>query len=136
MNPNRMLFYSLMKVLVDKLAKREDDYIEGAPELVVEVAASSVAIDLFDKKRAYQRNGVKEYIVWQIYENRLDWFSLQNGEYVALQANDQGVIQSQVFPGLWLAVSDLLRGNMAQVLATLQQGLDFEEHRHFVKQLG
>jgi len=136
MNPNRMLFYSLMKVLVDKLAKREDDYIEGAPELVVEVAASSVAIDLFDKKRAYQRNGVKEYIVWQIYENRLDWFSLQNGEYVALQANDQGIIQSQVFPGLWLAVSDLLRGNMAQVLATLQQGLDFEEHRHFVKQLG
>ena len=114
----------------------EDDYIEGAPELVVEVAASSVAIDLFDKKRAYQRNGVKEYIVWQIYENRLDWFSLQNGEYVALQANDQGVIQSQVFPGLWLAVSDLLAGSMAQVLAILQQGLDSEEHSNFVKQLG
>lgn len=40
-----------------------DDYIEGAPELIVEVAASSVAIDLHDKKQAYRRNGVKEYLV-------------------------------------------------------------------------
>ncbi|MFB2935282.1 Uma2 family endonuclease [Aerosakkonemataceae cyanobacterium BLCC-F154] len=44
----------------------EDDYIEGAPELVVEIAASSVAIDLHAKKQAYRRNGVKEYIVWQV----------------------------------------------------------------------
>lgn len=113
----------------------EDDYIEGAPELVVEVAASSVAIDLFDKKRAYQRNGVKEYLVWQIYENRLDWFSLQQGKYVLLQPDHQGIIQSQIFSGLWLAVSELLAGNMAQVLAVLQQGLNSEEHSNFVKQL-
>ncbi|PSO49539.1 MAG: Uma2 family endonuclease [Cyanobacteria bacterium SW_9_44_58] len=114
----------------------EDDYIEGAPELVVEVAASSTAIDVFDKKRAYQRNGVKEYLVWQIYENRLDWFSLQNGEYILLQPDNQGIIQSRVFPGLWLAVSDLLAGNMAQVLAVLQQRLHSQEHSSFVKQLG
>lgn len=31
-----------------------DDYIEGAPELVVEVAASSTAIDLHGKKCAYR----------------------------------------------------------------------------------
>ena len=38
----------------------DDDYIEGAPELVAEVAASSAAKDLHDKKRAYWRNGVQE----------------------------------------------------------------------------
>jgi Uma2 family endonuclease len=35
-------------------------YIEGAPELVVEVAASSVSYDLHDKKEAYRRAGVPE----------------------------------------------------------------------------
>lgn len=50
----------------------EDDYIEGAPELVVEVAASSAANDLYDKKNAYRRNQVQEYVVWQIFENKLD----------------------------------------------------------------
>ncbi|MGB7445416.1 MAG: Uma2 family endonuclease [Coleofasciculaceae cyanobacterium] len=62
----------------------DDDYIEGAPELVAEIAASSVAIDLHDKKRAYRRNGVKEYLVWQVFEQKLDWFYLEQGEYVSL----------------------------------------------------
>jgi Uma2 family endonuclease len=101
----------------------EDDYIEGAPELVAEIAASSAAIDLGDKKRAYRRNGIREYIVWQVFEQRLEWFYLQEGEYVPLPVDEDGVIRRQVFPGLWLAADDLLTGNMGRVLAVLQEGL-------------
>ncbi|HBY77123.1 MAG TPA: Uma2 family endonuclease, partial [Cyanobacteria bacterium UBA11148] len=71
----------------------EDDYIEGAPELVAEIAASSAAIDLGDKKRAYRRNGIREYIVWQVFEQKLDWFYLQEGEYVSLPIDQDGVIR-------------------------------------------
>ncbi|MBD6615592.1 Uma2 family endonuclease [Komarekiella sp. 'clone 1'] len=113
----------------------EDDYIEGAPELVAEVAASSAANDLYDKKKAYRRNGVKEYIVWQILENKLDWFSLQNEEYVSLKSGTDEVIKSQVFPGLWLDVQALCAGEMTQVLTVVQQGLNSEEHKNFVQQL-
>jgi Uma2 family endonuclease len=112
----------------------EDDYIEGAPELVAEIAASSAAIDLGDKKRAYRRNGIKEYIVWQVFEQKLDWFYLQGGDYVSLVEED-GVIRSVTFPGLWLAVEDLLAGNMARVLTVLQEGLASPEHMAFVQQL-
>ncbi|KAM3090104.1 Uma2 family endonuclease [Phormidesmis sp. 146-35] len=113
----------------------EDDYVEGAPELVAEIAASSAAIDLGDKKRAYRRNGIKEYIVWQIFEQKFNWFYLQEGEYVPLPVEEDGVIRSLVFPGLWLAVEDLLAGNMVQVLAVLQAGLASAEHTAFVQQL-
>lgn len=113
----------------------EDDYVEGAPELVAEIAASSVAIDLHDKKRAYRRNGVQEYIVWQVFEQRLDWFYLQQGEYVSLPVDKNNVIRSRVFPGLWLAAGDLLTGNMARVLSVLQEGLASREHAMFVEQL-
>lgn len=113
----------------------EDDYVEGAPELVVEVAASSAANDLYDKKNAYRRNQVQEYIVWQIFENKLDWFCLQAGEYVSLAPDADGVFRSQVFPGLWLAVPALLQGDMVQVLAVLQAGLNSVEHAEFVQQL-
>nr|WP_200892591.1 Uma2 family endonuclease [Aliterella atlantica] len=71
-----------------------DDYIEGATELVVEVAASSAANDLHDKKKVYRRSGVQEYIFWQTFDNKLDRFSLQQGEYVALTADTDGIIQS------------------------------------------
>jgi len=113
----------------------EDDYIEGAPELVAEIAASSVAIDLGDKKRAYQRNGVQEYLVWQVFDQKLDWFELQDGEYVSLPVDESGIICSRVFPGLWLATSDLLAGNMTQVLSVLQAGLASADHRAFVDRL-
>ncbi|NEQ19050.1 MAG: Uma2 family endonuclease [Microcoleus sp. SIO2G3] len=113
-----------------------DDYIEGAPELVVEVAASSAAIDLHDKKRAYRRNGVQEYLVWRTLEHQIDWFGLQADEYVIQQPDEKGIIRSRVFPGLWLAVSALLSGEMTSVLSVLQEGLNSTEHKEFIQQLG
>jgi Uma2 family endonuclease len=114
----------------------DDDYIEGAPELIAEVAASTAAYDLGDKKVAYRRNGVQEYLVWQMFENRLDWFVLENDEYVDLLPGDDRIIRSRVFPGLWLAVDALLTGDMVQVMAILQNGLNSLEHTEFVQQLG
>jgi Uma2 family endonuclease len=113
----------------------QDGYIEGAPELVAEVAASSAAYDLYDKKTVYRRNGVQEYIVWQVFDQKLDWFVLRQGDYW-LQTVDDGILRSEVFPGLWLAVSALLAGDMATVLAVVQEGLQSPDHAAFVKQLG
>ena len=66
----------------------DDDYVEGAPELIVEIAASSASIDLHDKLRAYRRNGVQEYVVWRTQERRIDWFELADGDYRPLPADD------------------------------------------------
>jgi Uma2 family endonuclease len=113
----------------------EDDYIEGAPELVVEIAASSAAIDLHSKKQAYRRNGVKEYLVWQVLDEQLSWFYLDNEKYLNLLPDGDGISRSRVFPGLWLAVSELLAGNIQQVLDSLQLGLNSPEHQAFVQEL-
>ncbi len=113
----------------------DDDYIEGAPELIVEIAASSIAIDLHAKKQAYRRNGVKEYIVWQVLDQKLSWFYLETGEYLDLIPDADGILRSQVFPGLWLAVNELLAGKMSQVLTILQTGLQSPEYIAFVEKL-
>jgi len=113
----------------------EDDYVEGPPELIVEVAASSATIDLRDKMRVYRRHGVPEYVVWQVYDKRLDWFKLSEDDYVPLAPDESGMIRSQVFPGLVLAVAALLDGDLAKVLAGLQQGLETAEHAAFVGRL-
>jgi Uma2 family endonuclease len=113
----------------------EDDYLEGAPELIVEIAASSAAYDLHDKKKAYRRNGVQEYIVWQILENKLNWFRLFESEYINVLPDVEGVIKSKIMPGLWLDVPSLLSGDMVKVQAILQTGLSSPEHADFVKYL-
>ena len=113
----------------------DDDYIEGAPELVAEIATSSAAYDLYDKKKAYKRNGIQEYIVWQSLENKLDWFGLHDSEYILLQPDTEGIIKSQVMPGLWLSVTALLAGDMVKVLEVLQTGLNSPEHTEFLQRL-
>src|SRR6185369_2464672 len=67
-----------------------EDYIEGAPELIVEIAASSASYDLHDKLRVYRRNGVQEYVVWRVYDKQLDWFRLIQDEYAPLPVGESG----------------------------------------------
>ena len=128
-------------------------YVEGAPELIVEVApiqsgfkatGTSADYDLQDKLEVYQRCGVQEYIVWQTQEGRLDWFQprydrdskqLVNGKYVAFTPNAEGVIESQIFPGLRLAVPALLAGDRVKVSSELQIGLQTTAHAAFVERL-
>lgn len=96
----------------------EDDYLAGAPELAVEVSASSASYDLGPKMEAYRRNGVREYVVWQILEERIDWFRLTDGKYEPV-APTGGVIESVEFPGLRLDVGAMLAGDLAAVQAAL-----------------
>ncbi len=98
----------------------DDDYIEGAPQLVVEVAVSSVSYDLHDKMRAYRRNGVREYIVWRVRDGAIDWFRLEDAEYYRVEPDETGVIESSELPGLRLNVPKMLAGDMAGVLAELR----------------
>lgn len=99
----------------------EDDYLEGAPELIVEVASSSASYDLREKLNVYRRNGVQEYIVWRVYDAQIDWFSLQDEQYVLLQSDENGIIESHIFPGLRLNVAAMLNGDLAKVLADLSK---------------
>lgn len=93
-----------------------DDYVEGAPPLVGEIAASSVSYDLHDKKESYRRAGVKEYVVWRVLDNAFDWFRLVDGAYVAVAPDASGIIESAVFPGLRLNVAKLLAKDFAGAL--------------------
>jgi Uma2 family endonuclease len=112
-----------------------DDYLEGVPELIVEIAASSASYDLHDKRRAFARNGVPEYLVIQTYEQRVDWFVLREGVYEPLQPDGQGILRSEIFPGLWLQPAALWSDDLATLLKTLQEGLNSAEHSAFVTQL-
>lgn len=113
----------------------DDDYIEGGPELVAEVAASSVSYDLHDKLQAYQRNGICEYIVWRVDDRAIDWFVLRGGVYETLRADERGRLRSEVFPGLWLDVAAIVRGDLAAVFAVVDEGLASPEHAAFVGRL-
>jgi len=113
----------------------EDGYVAGAPELIAEVAASSASYDLHDKLDVYRRNAAREYIVWRVFDQAIDWFALWEGRYEPLPLGEDGIHRSEVLTGLWLDPAALIRGDLAAVMQRLQQGLASPEHADFAAQL-
>jgi Uma2 family endonuclease len=112
-----------------------DYYLEGAPELVVEIAGSTATRDLHGKQRAYRRAGVREYVVWVTGEPRLLAFRRSEDDLEPAPADADGLWRSEVFPGLWLDVAALLRLDAAAALAALNRGLASPEHAAWAARL-
>jgi len=111
----------------------DEDYIQGPPELLAEVAHSTRAIDMHQKRLDYQQAGVREYLVFCVEEMELHWFRFRPAGRVARDAD--GVCRSRVFPGLWIDVPALLAGKRNRILAALRRGLASEEHAEFAQRL-
>lgn len=114
---------------------KQNKYLEGAPELVVEVALSSVAYDLHEKFHVYRRNRVREYLVWQLDERKVDWFFWEDGEYLRMKPAGGALYCSLVFPGLCLDTSALLSGDFKRVLAQLNKSMRGASYKQFLKRL-
>src|SRR5947208_245193 len=110
-------------------------YLNGAPELVVEVAASSVSLDVREKLASYRRAGVREYVVWRTEDEALDWWALEEDEFRPLPAEADGTLRSRVFRGLGLDVRALLAGDGPRVMSKLQEGLQNGAHAAFIAEM-
>ncbi len=113
----------------------EDGYLAGAPDLAAEVAASTASYDLRAKLEVFRRNGVREYVVWRTRDRALDWFLLRDGRYERLAPGADGLIRSEVFPGLWLDPAALIEGGRGRIGRALRQGLASPEHAAFIETL-
>ena len=114
---------------------RSEVYLQGAPELGVEIAVSSSSIDANAKKTSYRRSGMQEYIVWRTQQKALDWWQLVDDDYRSIEPDENGILKSRIFPGLWLDPQALLSEDGVRVLEVVNQGLASPEHGEFVERV-
>ena len=126
-----------MRILPSRGGRTHDlgIYIGGAPELVVEVAASSRSIDLGAKLADYERAGVREYLVVTLDPDDVFWHVRRDDRLVRVPPDADGLYRSGVFPGLWLDPAALLADDGPALVAALERGLATEEHAAFVARL-
>jgi Uma2 family endonuclease len=109
-------------------------YGGGAPELIVEVTGSSSSRDLGVKLDLYRRVGVREYITVLLPVSQVIWRQLVRGRYKEIAPEEDGLLHSRVFPGLWLdpaAVWDPKRS----LRTAVEKGMRSPEHAAFVRRL-
>ena len=66
--------------------------------LLIEIADSSLAYDLTEKKKEYEAAGVKEYWVIDVRGKAAFAFRLENGRYSSSGAKNIGTLTVQAFP--------------------------------------
>jgi Uma2 family endonuclease len=110
-------------------------YIQGAPEFIAEIADSSDSIDLGAKKGAYEKAGVGEYLVISVIEEQVHWFVRRSCHFEPLVVAEDGVLKSELFPGLWLHPAAFFKPSKSRFRAVTKKGLDSPEHSAFVVDL-
>jgi Uma2 family endonuclease len=78
-------------------------YIDGPPDLAVEILSRSTAHDdRTVKKATYEHAGVSEY--WVIHPERplAEFYNLAGASYTLAPVDEEGVYRSAAVPGFWL----------------------------------
>jgi Uma2 family endonuclease len=115
--------------------RSEGRYYANGPELVVEIADTTLRKDLGPKLADYERAGVPEYIVLSVDPPTVRWHVLVGGRLVEVYPDGDGIFRSKVFPGLWLDPSALISGNRRRLREVVDLGLATAEHAEFVDRL-
>jgi Uma2 family endonuclease len=126
-----------LRILPAKGGQTRDQgkYVEGAPELVVEIADSSRGIDLGPKLAEYERAGALEYVVFALDPDQVYWHTRQDDRLVRIDPDDDGWFRSKAFPGLWLDPVALFADDGLALIASLDRGLATEDHANFIATL-
>ena len=117
--------------IVGGQTREEHDYLTGPPELVVEVASATESYDLHAKLADYDRYGVREYLALIVRTQEAAWFDRVDGRLVRREVAADGLLRSDVFPGLWLDPAALFRGDMRRVRAVLKRGVATPAYKAF-----
>ena len=113
--------------------RSDDDYIESAPELIVEIAYSGRSIDHHAKRHDYTRYGVLEYLVANLGDEKVHWFDLRADKELSPSAD--GVIRVRTFPGLWIEPRAFLAHDDQRLMEVLAEGLATPAHADFAMAL-
>ena len=86
-----------------------EKYVDGAPDLVMEILSPSTAYyDLKKKKRLYEASGVKEYWIVDPEAHEIEVYALVEGRFDLFgRETDQGTIISKLLAGFSVDLADV-----------------------------
>ncbi len=117
LRPNLRRVPDLLFVSTDRLSMVRETYVDGPPDLAVEIVSpDSVARDWREKFLEYQAAGVREYWVVDPDHRRAEFYALDDEGAYQLLPVEEGVVRSGAVPGFWLRPDWLWKDPLPGVL--------------------
>ena len=115
LSPYNTVVPDVLYVSRDRLSILQRAYVDGAPDLVVEVLSQRTrGIDLVQKRALYAMAGVPEYWLVDLETRTVSVLTLKDGVYDATEAGPDDVARSVVLPGFEVKVADLFEDLMGE----------------------
>lgn len=94
----------IVVILNDRLSQLQEQYFDGAPNLIVEIVSPKYrAVDRAEKFAEYEAAGVPEYWLVEPEREYAEFFQLdETGAYRAVLTGSEGVYHSRELPDFWL----------------------------------
>jgi len=93
----------------ERLSIIKESYVEGAPDLIVEILSpSNWVVDRRDKFAVYEAAGVREYWIVDPDVRTVEIYSLRQGQYALLERYEPGqTVQSELLTGFEIPVDNI-----------------------------
>jgi Uma2 family endonuclease len=100
----------VLVVAAERLELLGERYVEGSPDLVVEVSSPSTRrLDLVRKRRQYERFGVPEFWFVDLDADRVEVYTLAGGRYgPPMIVGSDGNVEASAVEDLAVAVGDIV----------------------------
>lgn len=111
----------------------DGNHFVGPPNFVVDVFPSGDWLDYEERRMAFERAGVIEYLAVQDTDPlEYRWNRLANGKLSLVVEDDSGIIRSTALPGLWIAVASLQSRNWWTITGSIAQGVSRQGHHELM----
>lgn len=118
-----------------KQCRPEPDYdvFRGPPNFVLDVFPEGDWLDYEQRRDAYEKHGVLEYVAVRLTEPvEWIWNRLEGGKFQAIETADHEMIMSTALPGLWIPAQALKDRDWWSVMAAIARGVSRVGHHEFM----
>jgi hypothetical protein len=113
-------------------SKGEGGFFHGPPNLVIDTFPGDSMLDFAERCKLFRKNGVQEYIAWQVGMPRPRWLRLKDGDYMELDVAGSETIQSTALPGFMLNMPAVEKRDWLAIHAGIRNGTNSREHNAFI----
>ena len=108
-------------------------FFTGPPNFVVDVFPEGDWLDYEERRGAFERAGVIEYVALQDAQEPLcNWNRLSDGKFQLIEEDDPGFIRSAALPGLWIPTDAWRARNWWTIMGSIAQGVSRLPHHELM----
>jgi hypothetical protein len=110
------------------------DCFHGPPNFVLDVFPADDLQDYQDRRLAFERTGVIEYVAVQMAEPvSWIWNRLVDGKFIEIETSDNESIMSTALPGLWIPTIAFKQRDWWSIMGAIARGVTRIGHHDFME---